>query len=140
MRHLVSIYVDGVPGSKGRPKMFRTRTGIGSRTPAKTAAYEERLAHVAKQQWKGEPVTSALRLVVVAVFPPQSTMRGVDRQLAHAGELWHTSRPDLDNVVKIVCDALNKLVWVDDAQVAQFDARKQFGPNPGLWIEVYSLD
>ena len=36
----------------------------------------------------------------------------------------HTKKPDADNVLKAVLDALNGLAWVDDAQVFSATVRK----------------
>lgn len=37
---------------------------------------------------------------------------------------WLTRRPDVDNLVKAVMDALNGLAWADDAQVCLLTVRK----------------
>ena len=36
----------------------------------------------------------------------------------------HTSKPDADNVLKAVLDALNKVAWIDDAQIVTAIVRK----------------
>lgn len=43
------------------------------------------------------------------------------------GPIWHTGKPDLDNLYKAVMDALKGQVWHDDNQVATF------GPDHGKW-------
>lgn len=37
--------------------------------------------------------------------------------MALIGNIRPTTRPDVDNITKIICDALNGIVWVDDSQV-----------------------
>lgn len=37
-----------------------------------------------------------------------------------------TKRPDLDNWLKLPLDALNGIVWKDDAQVVSFDGSRRF--------------
>lgn len=39
-------------------------------------------------------------------------------------ELADTHKPDLDNVVKLVMDGLNKVAWEDDSQVTRIHASK----------------
>lgn len=41
--------------------------------------------------------------------------------------IWHIKRPDLDNLVKGVMDALKNLAWKDDSQVAELIVRKFYG-------------
>jgi Holliday junction resolvase RusA-like endonuclease len=46
------------------------------------------------------------------------------------------ARPDLDQYVKCVLDALNSYVYNDDAQVTRIMAKKRFGDPPRLEIEI----
>ena len=46
------------------------------------------------------------------------------------------TKPDIDNVVKVVCDALNKVAYNDDTQVVKIVAEKYYGETPGLVVEI----
>lgn len=46
------------------------------------------------------------------------------------------TRPDLDNLVKLVNDALNGLAWLDDAQVVEFYADKVFDHRPETRVKI----
>lgn len=39
----------------------------------------------------------------------------------------HSTIPDLDNLTKFIDDALNGVLWTDDAIIYEFSARKYFG-------------
>ena len=52
---------------------------------------------------------------------------------------WHTSRPDTDNLVKGICDALNGIAYKDDSQVCYMQARKQYAAMNGIRIEIEEL-
>ena len=39
---------------------------------------------------------------------------------------WHTSRKDIDNLIKFVLDSLNSKAYVDDKQVASISSRKYY--------------
>ncbi len=41
-------------------------------------------------------------------------------------------KPDLDNVVKIVMDGCNGVVWLDDKQVTRLVCVKRYGATPGV--------
>ena len=45
-------------------------------------------------------------------------------------------RSDLDNVVKAVQDALNGVIYKDDAQIVSLHATKKYDMSPGIEILV----
>jgi Holliday junction resolvase RusA-like endonuclease len=53
--------------------------------------------------------------------------------------LWHTSKPDIDNLQKGVKDALNGIAYVDDSQVCYVITRKQYSFRIGIMIEIKEL-
>ncbi len=55
------------------------------------------------------------------------------------GAKWHISRPDTDNLVKGVKDALNGIAYRDDAQVCFLQARKQYAQTSGILIEIEEI-
>lgn len=69
-------------------------------TPASTKVYETRIGWTYREQVGAGPPAMGLIALFVTVCEDETQ---------HAG--------DLDNYVKIVCDALNGIAWVDDKQV-----------------------
>jgi Holliday junction resolvase RusA-like endonuclease len=55
------------------------------------------------------------------------------------GEFWDPRKPDLDNLVKTIADALNGLAYADDAQICQLTAWKFFDEPERVEIEIGSL-
>ena len=43
-------------------------------------------------------------------------------------------RPDIDNYIKLVMDALNELVYSDDSQIVYIEAHKMYSDVPGTEI------
>lgn len=54
--------------------------------------------------------------------------------------LIHTSKPDIDNMVKGVFDSLNKIAWKDDNQVFEIHSKKMYSYNPGIAVEIWELE
>jgi Holliday junction resolvase RusA-like endonuclease len=54
-------------------------------------------------------------------------------------ETYHTSKPDIDNLVKGLFDALNGVLWEDDNRVVDMKAIKIYGEKPGIKLEVKEL-
>lgn len=49
-----------------------------------------------------------------------------------------TTRPDLDNLIKAVKDALNGVIWRDDSQIIEYlKVRKIYDNPPGVDIAVF---
>lgn len=53
--------------------------------------------------------------------------------------LWKSTRPDADNLTKLIGDALNEVVWRDDAQIAHLIVRKVFAEIPSIQIHVRAI-
>ena len=53
---------------------------------------------------------------------------------------WKTSKPDADNIGKLVADAMNGIVYADDAQVSDCRVQKIYGLRDRIVVEVSSLD
>jgi Holliday junction resolvase RusA-like endonuclease len=52
----------------------------------------------------------------------------------------HTSKPDIDNLIKGVFDAINGICWKDDRQVYEVHSKKFYSFNPGIGIEIWELE
>lgn len=50
----------------------------------------------------------------------------------------HTSKPDLDNMIKFYMDALNGLAWKDDAQVVGIMTNKIYDETPRTEITIHN--
>lgn len=130
------------PTAKGRPR-FSRRSGRAFTPPATEAAERTirgELAHATTLgktaptvQW---PATGALVLELRFVMPAPASWSKKKTAAALEGRLPHTSRPDLDNLGKLVMDAANGVLWADDAQLTMVTLTKRYGATPGLWLAV----
>ncbi|ABD27443.1 endodeoxyribonuclease RusA [Novosphingobium aromaticivorans DSM 12444] len=129
-----SFTVPGVPVGKGRPRFVKA-TGRAY-TPEKTASYESLIAYAASQAMRGaQPINAPIGIKVQAVFPIPASWTKKRKESA----VWHTSKPDGDNILKALGDALNGIVWADDSQVARTSIAKVYGDVPGLHVFVEAL-
>lgn len=62
-----------------------------------------------------------------------------NKRKADPAQAWKTSRPDADNLSKLVADALNGLAFIDDAQVVSLHVWKRFEAVPLLAVRVTPL-
>jgi Holliday junction resolvase RusA-like endonuclease len=84
----------------------------------------------------GRPLLEgALHVQVSAYFAVPQSWSTTKRAAALTGAIRPTKRPDLDNVVKVL-DALNGVIWRDDAQVISGVIDKHYSDRPRLRVEV----
>jgi Holliday junction resolvase RusA-like endonuclease len=59
--------------------------------------------------------------------------------LAEVGEIRPVSKPDVDNYLKGVKDALKGIVWKDDSQVVEVFAQKRYSSRPRIEVKIKDL-
>lgn len=92
---------------------------------SKLEAYLAR--HVPAQAMRG-----AVRLIVKWCFPITG---------GHGDGQWKTTRPDTDNLQKMLKDCMTHLgFWKDDAQVASEIVEKFWAKIPGIYIAAEELE
>jgi Holliday junction resolvase RusA-like endonuclease len=120
-----------LPG-KGRPR-FDRRTGRAY-TPTQTRVAEADLAYGLRQSWHGPPLEGAVVVTaVISVAMPASW--SAKRKAAALGEPA-VCKPDIDNVIKLIADAGNGLVWADDKQIVTLSVHRSYADAPGLLLTV----
>ena len=129
---MMHIIVEGPPVGKARPRLGRNGNVY---TPQATASAEREIAALARLEAK-EPLVGPLRLKVSAYYPIPESWPKKRKGEAVADVVRPTVKPDLDNVVKLVMDALKNIAWRDDAQVVEIHADRWYAANPGVEIEV----
>lgn len=136
----VAFTVPGRPVGKGRPRAAQRGKHITLYTPAKTANYESTVALAASEAMAGRaPLEGPVEVVMQMVLPIPKSWSKRKQQDALDGRLLPTTKPDKDNVIKAVFDAMNNIVWRDDVQVADLTSRKRYGPVPCVQVIVGTL-
>lgn len=75
-----------------------------------------------------------IKVRIQAFYEVPKSCSKVRRTAMLNGELLPAKKPDIDNVVKAVLDALNKVAYRDDNQVVELQIRKQYSERPRLEI------
>lgn len=87
------------------------------------------------------PFSSAIGIKVLFVFPPLKKFTKTKlRELAAGAIIYKTTKPDLtDNLMKGTMDALNGIVFTDDAIIAKVQSLKIYGEIPRIELEFERL-
>ncbi len=131
----IKFEVIGKVVGKGRPRIS-TRGGFPrAYTPQNTRDYE-RLIVMSYKKENNYCCKNAVRVKVTFIKqPPKSTSKKLRKDML-SGLIPCTKKPDLDNVVKSVLDALNGVAYEDDNQVNSINAYKCYGEEEKLIIEI----
>jgi Holliday junction resolvase RusA-like endonuclease len=123
---MISFTLELEPVAKGRPMFSRQGHAY---TPEKTRQFEKTVRILSKAFAPKEPLTGPLSLSCwFFMKPPQRRVRDLP-----------TCKPDIDNLIKGVKDALNGLMWADDSQVCVMSAGKFYdwtGGKPRIEIRI----
>ena len=134
----ISFVVPGTPVGKGRPKFARRGAFVSAYTPERTASYENLVKVVAAQAMAGRQIIEGPVEVVLVIHvqAPESWSKKKKSE-ALSGALAPTSKPDLDNIIKGIFDAMNGVVFKDDKQVSFVTAQKLYSQTPCVAVGVY---
>lgn len=135
MNNAIWIVIPGAPTGKGRPRVATRGGHARAYTPAKTRTREGIVASLAMDAMAGRPaMTGPVQVAVSVVSPiPTSWSR---RKRAEAIDQPCPVKPDLDNIIKLVLDSINGIVFADDRQVVELIASKRYGEEPQIIVTV----
>lgn len=129
---MIHLVFNCQPTPKGRPRavLNKKTATIRNYTPAKTRNFESFIKRQAAKQYKETPLEGPISLRVVFYIERPKT---VTRQFPEV-------KPDLDNYIKAVSDALNNIIYKDDSQIVKIQALKLYAPiKPFIEIEVKKI-
>ena len=113
----VSFDVFGKVSGKGRPRFTR---GGHAYTPKGTRDYEMAIRE-AFENAPGRPQEPFSGPIAVCIITYRQLPKSTPKSVCSEPD---THKPDIDNVAKIVLDALNGVAWEDDAQVVSLKVLK----------------
>ena len=132
----MDFIVDGKPQGKQRPRFSRISKTVY--TPTKTAKYEKQIAKAYTESGgKCIPADCYVSVSVSAFFPIPKSYSKKKREDCLERKLRPDKKPDMDNILKVILDALNKVAYEDDKQVVELIGRKYYTESDGyLWVSV----
>lgn len=134
---MISFTVPGAPKGKGRPRFACSGNRIITYTPPDTVAYETAVKAAALQNLSGrKPFDVPCEIRIMAAFPIPASWPEKKKSQARLDRLWPTKKPDADNILKTVCDALNGIAWKDDAQVIRAHVTKCYDDKPRVEVTI----
>lgn len=135
----VEFIIYGSPKGKGRPRFSRRGQYVKTVTPTDTVNYENlvKIEYGLQTDNYMFPEDAYLGMNIVAYYDiPKSTSKK-KRVLMESNKIFPTKKPDIDNVVKIIADSLNKIAYKDDSQITDLTIKKRYSDKPRVEVEIY---
>ncbi len=130
------------PQGKARARTFYdNRIGkMRSVTPERTKSYEEliRWSFVSQGGEYGGN-SASFRVEISARYEVPRSWSKKKRTAALSGEILPQVKPDCDNVVKTVLDALNGVAYNDDKQVVYVACRKKYAEEGSVLVKIEEI-
>jgi Holliday junction resolvase RusA-like endonuclease len=134
----VQFTVSGEPKGKGRPKFTTIHGHAQAITPKDTVIYENLVKMMYSTQCGAAkfPDGAQLEMTIIAYFAIPKSASKKKREEMILGKIRPTKKPDMDNIVKIIADALNQIAYKDDSQIVDTLVRKYYSDNPRVEIII----
>lgn len=130
---MIEFTIHEVPVPLSRPR-FSRRGHVY--TPDKCQKAKQRIGIAALSKMQGTPpLDGPVELSIL--FGMKMPKRPKPHQ---ANGMFHTSRPDITNLVKLVEDSLNKILWNDDSQICTIITEKRYAVEPFTLVRVRQIN
>ncbi len=98
--------------------------------------YKAAITRAYREQRDTAPHDGPVAMTVTFIMPRPRSIRWKKRPMPRC---WHTKRPDADNMLKAVKDALNGIAYTDDSRVCKVEVTKRYasgdeGPRTEITI------
>lgn len=132
---MIDVFLDVKPTPKARPRLKK----FGSVYTPKKTAIAERAVHILVMHYMIENrihiTDRPIALQITFCYKYRKGTKDADKLLP----MYFCKRPDIDNLAKLVMDAMNGLVYEDDAQVVKLRCEKVYHEKDGIHLRVIKL-
>lgn len=127
----LDFFVAGIPKAQPRVKAFVRGGHAGVYTPDSAETWKQEVRRQAVANAPESLMSGVVRIQLDFFLPRPKThldRHGVPKPKS---PVWHCKKPDLDNLIKAVTDAITdtQKVWLDDSQICEITATKTYGIN-----------
>ena len=139
----LSFVVVGTPKPQPRPRATIRNGRAGVYNPPIADEWKRAVMVYAWLDNKPcDPFAKQIKVTIHFYLPRPKTLKTVKKWLMR--EIYHTSKPDIDNLIKSTLDALTDCgMWHDDSQICIIEATKMYESKPdgsGAYIIIEEIE
>ena len=126
-----TFVIPGKPVAKGRPRFAMRGIKAIAYTPDQTKQWERGAKLIIKAAMRGKPLLDGAVKADFELYMPKP--KRLKRK-------YPTTKPDATNTIKAAEDAMNSIVFIDDAQTTRITAFKEYSDDPRVVIHVTEIE
>ena len=119
-----------------RPRVSSRGGYVRVYDPPKVKQFKSLLRSLAVNQYARPPLIGPLSVSLTFYRPVQSSISKTERERRLSNQSKPVVKPDTDNYIKSTLDALNGVLWHDDAQIVKIIGEKRYSDHPKITISV----
>ncbi|ASS75793.1 hypothetical protein CIG75_12880 [Tumebacillus algifaecis] len=133
---MIKFTVRGEPVAQGRPRATTVHGHVRMYDPKKSSDFKQLVMLVAQNHCPAQPLEGPLRMKLQVFRQIPKSFSKKKTTAAENGEVRPTTKPDADNYLKAVKDALKNVAWRDDSQVVSVTVEKWYSTTPRIEVEI----
>lgn len=111
-----------------------------ARDPQKSKNFKLTVGYIARSQFHAKLIDYPISVKLKFYRKVLKSSSKKEKEKMISGEIRPTKKPDIDNYVKGMLDALNKVLWQDDALITDLTVSKYFAEKPRIEMEIERVD
>lgn len=128
------------PQQQERPRATGRGRFIRVYDPPKTAKFKRDLKQLATEMYHDAPLEGEIYLKVAFYRKIQKSISKKEHDRRASGKHRPIVKPDLSNYLKAFEDALNGVLWKDDAMIVHEEIDKYYSDNSRIEVEIYAKE
>lgn len=124
------------PTPQLRPRVSSRGGYVRVYDPPKVKQFKSLLRSSAINQYSRPPLLGPLSVSLTFYRPVQKSISRSERERRLSNRSKPVVKPDTDNYIKATLDALNGVLWHDDAQIVKITGEKRYSDRPKITVSV----
>jgi len=105
----------------------------------KYLAYKSQIGYAARKHIT-HPIDQPVKVTLAFYYPIPKSWSKTKRADANDHGIVPAVKPDIDNCIKGVFDALNKVAWTDDNLVVNVSSFKRYADTPMIYVTIQGIE
>lgn len=137
---MIQFTVYGEPIAQARPKATTINGHVRMYDPKKSSDFKDYVKLVASENAPESLLDGPLDMRVQIYRPIPKSLSKRKSEQAEQGLIRPTTKPDVDNYIKAVKDALKNVIWKDDSQVVDLTVSKWYSERPRVEVLIIPIN